>query len=291
LFVEDDISEEQFTIYSPSDNLITKNNSIHFWWEDIIGATHYNLQIVKNKFDSAAILVVDTNITKNKFLHTLDNGNFEWRIKACNQSSSSEYFYYSLNITQDENISSDVIVLSNPLNYDTTNNVLINFNWLFLPDANEYVFEIWTPNYSGSCVLSTTIDTNSFNYSLNEGSYEWGVRGINEYYSTEFSKRFLFIDTCQPSKPTLIAPINTAAIINSQISFDWQRYNDSGSSIHDSIYFYSDTTGTNLLFKSKCTFSYYIDSLGVGDFYWQVQSFDKAGNASPKSEIWKVTTF
>jgi hypothetical protein len=291
LIFEEDISEEQMTIYTPSNNYLTNENSITFWWEFITDATSYNLQIVENKFDSAAVFVVDTNLTGNMFVYTLDNGKFEWRIRAYNSTSTTGYFYYSIIITQDQDISSDVIVISSPINYDTTNQTSIDFTWLSLPDADEYVFEVWDPNFNGTNLMSITIDTNSYNYSLNEGSFEWGVKGINQYYSTVFTKRLIYVDTTPPNTPTQTYPAKNSSIATANITFDWDRGTNAGSSISDSIYFYSDTTATNLVYAYKTNISSYSDSLGTGTFYWQVQSFDKAGNMSNESEVWKITLY
>ena len=69
-FIVKDIKTVTLKINSPSDTLKTQSNLITFWWDEVDGAEKYNLQIVKPNFNSILQLIVDTNVTINKFNHT-----------------------------------------------------------------------------------------------------------------------------------------------------------------------------------------------------------------------------
>lgn len=99
LIFEDEINEEELLVIMPHDGTESVNQDQLFWWEFVPGALDYNLQIVVGSFTEPEVFVADTMLSGNKFNVTLQPGQYEWRICALNNYSSTAYFYSTLSIT------------------------------------------------------------------------------------------------------------------------------------------------------------------------------------------------
>ncbi|MCD4665383.1 MAG: hypothetical protein K8R68_08930, partial [Bacteroidales bacterium] len=184
--------------------------------------------------------------------------------------------------------SQQIIQLLAPPNFDTTNNTEIQFKWALLYNATDYNFQLYFQNDK---LLTTNLiyDTISLDLSEGDGSYSWEVRGQNEFSNTAYSNRSLFIDTTPPNKPNLILPAFNAVLPDSIVNFQWDRGNNSGSSIRDSLYVSTDLLMSNIVRSVYLLNSNYSDSLGPGEYFWRVRSIDKAGNKSLYSNIRNFT--
>lgn len=78
-------------LLSPVNNLNTIDTLQTFYWEKLAGATKYQLQIVSPKFDSIVRLIHDTIILQNIFPKDMDTGTYQWRVKAINNGSESDF--------------------------------------------------------------------------------------------------------------------------------------------------------------------------------------------------------
>jgi hypothetical protein len=287
---ERDLKKKDMVIYAPANELRSTISTITFWWNEIEGADGYNIQIVSPTFSSITKLVLDSNVSNNKFTFSLLPGDYQWRVKAYNNSSETEYLTYTLYIDSTANITQQTIILNSPADKDTTKSMSFTFKWNTIYNADDYRFEIWTPNFSGTNVLSVSLATDSFKYVLDEGAYEWGVRGQNSTTNTQYSKRSIFIDTTRPNTPVLIAPILNDTISDTiSLDFSWSHGIVTGSSIKDSLYIYSDQAMMNIIRQKYLNSTTYTDSLGNGNFWWRVRSIDAAGNYSNYSSLRKFT--
>jgi len=89
--LEPSLESKKVISLAPVDNLISVNASQTFYWETLQGATKYQLQIVSPRFDSIVQLISDTSILINQFTFSLAKGNYQWRVRAINNSTSSNY--------------------------------------------------------------------------------------------------------------------------------------------------------------------------------------------------------
>ncbi|MDO3645226.1 hypothetical protein [Mucilaginibacter sp. L3T2-6] len=89
--VEPSVKNKQVQLESPFNKFQSTSSTISFWWDEVEHATTYHLQVVKPDFTRPESLVLDTVITKNKFLDTLAPGNYQWRVMAENSSSQTAY--------------------------------------------------------------------------------------------------------------------------------------------------------------------------------------------------------
>lgn len=85
------LTDKKITLLAPANNLNTIDSVHTFFWEPVDGAVKYRLQIVSPNFTVITKLITDTLIGRNKFLLELDRGIYQWRVKAVNNSTSSNY--------------------------------------------------------------------------------------------------------------------------------------------------------------------------------------------------------
>lgn len=283
---EKNIEDETVVIVSPQDNYQTESVTHTFWWEEVDGALKYHLQIVSPSFDNVQYLVLDTNLTKTMFQQTLSPGDFQWRVKAYNGSSETEYTTYTIRIDSTADLSSQQIVLISPSNNTATNVPEQTFSWYEIYNADDYRFEIHSTDWDGELAYNPEIiEGNTLSMSLSDGFYVWGVQAQNSISASAFTTRSIIIDTEVPNQPTLITPAYNTTFSDSLIAFEWERGANSGSSIKDSLYIASDSLFNNIeiaVYISDTIYSW--TATQTGTYYWKVRSFDLAGNISVYSE-------
>ena len=286
---EKDLTKDKVTILAPVNNHKTDIATQTFWWEEVKGATHFNLQVVTPSFSSIHRLALDTNVSDNQFAHTFPPGQYQWRVKALNSSSSTSYVTYSLTIDTTSELNNQIVVLQHPVNNSYSQNLNNNFSWLSIPNATFYNLQIVYNNFaSGSTpVLDTIVNTNMVNYTFATDSvYQWKVRAFNASGSTAFSNPYNFTtDITPPDAPILSSPGHLDTI-TAQFNMSWNRGSTSGTPVTDSLYIYSDSLITLIKRLHKTTNSH-SDSLGSGDYFWRVRSQDAAGNTGNYSVLRK----
>ena len=287
---EDDISESEFFLLAPADNLSTFNTNITYWWEYVEGARDYNLQVVKGSFDAIESLELDTVISENKYIYDMPSGVYQWQVIALNNSSCT---YSNIhNLTVADTTGNDIlpITLIEPsLEYYNTTELL--FSWSYEGSSPSYRFEIrkgdWEDN---DIVLSKIISVDSYTATLYEGTYNWGVKIENA--EGNFITDEISIDTTAPSAPELTEPLDTEIITENTISFSWERETLNGAPIEfDSLFISDENT-----FSAANTTGYKVEGsttdITINDndtYYWKVVSFDQAGNKGEFSEINEFT--
>lgn len=291
-FIEEDIDSETISLLAPANNLTSIQLTHTFWWDWLDGAESYNMQLVEGSFTSVTKFLLDTTITKNKFQYTLYPGSFQWRVKGMNNGSETYFTTFSLTIDSSLDISSQQIILSSPTDNYITNNPNITFNWNSLLNADNYLIEVHENTFSGSLIYGPQVTASTSHIAtLPEGILVWGVQGRNSTSntSTSFSTRTLTIDTTSPAIVTLVSPADNATLNDVYNTYTWNQGVNTGTTLTDDIYFYSDASATNLVKTMQAVGTSHQDSLGIGTYYWRVQSTDAAGNIGPASNIRKVT--
>lgn len=276
--IEKDLKTKSLNILSPSENDTIAQNYITFWWEDVEGATSYNLQIVKPSFTNITELILDTNVSDNKFFVNLPNGNYQWRIKAQNNNTSTQYYVRSLTVVSADSLSTNTLILKSPADNSYSNNTNMVFKWYPLTNATYYTFQLI--DGTGTTLINSNVNSDSIIVnSLLEGNYSWKVRANNNSSSTAFTSRNLSIDYTAPLVSVLSLPLN-ADSTNSTVNLSWTRAIDAGSPLSDSVFIYSDSLTTLVRTYTTTNTIYSFNDLTSGTYFWRIRTKDMANNVS-----------
>jgi hypothetical protein len=285
--IEEDLTGTTLVIMSPANNLQTNILSQTFWWEEVTGATSYNIQIVDSTFQNINSLLLDSNVTTNKFNYTLYPGKFQWRVKALNGNSETLYTTYSLTVDSTADLSNQQVIVISPNNNFATKQQRVMFKWYILYNANDYRIEIRTPDWAGPLVFNPEITAHdTISYVLDEGVYTFGIQANNGNSTSLYSTRSFIVDTTRPLTPSLVYPtnnliVNDTVLTSSVLTFRWDRPSNNGSALFDTLFLSTDSTfsSSGLVFKlpvSDTTYSYTMENASF--YYWKVKPYDAAGN-------------
>lgn len=288
IFMEEDISEETITIYTPSDSLLSNSASQTFWWSEVEGASKYNLQIVSPNFEKADYVDLDTTISTNTFTYSLRyNGDYEWRIKASNGAYETEYSYSTFSINLDMDLTAQVLNVIKPSTDVLLNTDNILFLWDDIISADDFVFILQRNDYAGEYVYPTQfVDSTSIRLPLDseglaDGKYVWGIRAENRLpsYSEETRGSFT-IDKTPPLAP-VVTEVDT--VRDKEFTLEWTQNAQGETSVYDSIYVYTAENRSILFKKGKVENSSVFNLTDLSTdktYYWFVKTIDLAGNAS-----------
>lgn len=87
----EDISNDTVTVLAPVDSSVLTTTNINFSWNTLEDAESYKLQIATPNFENANQIVLDTTITATNFLHALEFGSYNWRVRAENSDFQTNY--------------------------------------------------------------------------------------------------------------------------------------------------------------------------------------------------------
>ncbi|WP_317897773.1 hypothetical protein [Aurantibacillus circumpalustris] len=284
-FIVEDISKKSLVINAPANNTATTLNQITFWWDELDGAEKYNLQIVKPDFTNTIQLMLDTNITVNKFNYTFKPGSYQWRVKATNAGHSTTFQVFSIKIDTTSDLSEQSVGLLSPANGAVTGNTLVTFNWSPISVAKKYRLQI-----NSGLVLDTTFTAKtSLTFTVpaiknSNTPFTWNVKAINDASESQFNpaSNTFTVDLKGPSVPVLSAP-NDGTIVTVSDTLKWNHGSDAK---YDTVYVADDS-----LFLSVTALWIDLNRIAISEFgrpvgatyWWRVRSFDTYGNPSSYS--------
>lgn len=97
LLVED-ISDQSIILLAPSDGVILSSGSIQFDWQDNSEATTYKIQIATPTFNAATQIILDSTTNSTRVIKDLEEGEYQWRVKAMNSDSETPYNTLSFSV-------------------------------------------------------------------------------------------------------------------------------------------------------------------------------------------------
>jgi len=285
LLIETDISEREVVLTAPSDGVEVAANTVFFDWEEVEDATVYEIQVATPDFDNTQQLLL--NLTDSVTFNELDLviGDYEWRVKAKNSSSETNFSTAGFKVVPIESFSDNVVQLISPEDNFVTNVPGQTLQWDAINGATLYRIQILE---NGTLTEEQATNENEFDITFNEGTFVWQIRAENGTQSTLYSSRDILVDTTNPNIPSLTLPEDGSELTSQQVSFQWIREAMQGSVEFDSIYIYRDLNLTELVLKDRVT-SPYETNLDNDTYYWFVQAFDEAGNDSDDSAVFNFT--
>ncbi len=291
-FIESPVTDEKVSIVAPGDGMESNKYAQQFWWEPVEDATSYRLQIVSPSFSAAQQLVIDTLTAETKFAYTLEPGNYQWRIRAENSSSTGIYTTRSFTI-HESSIEHQQVQLSAPSNGLLTNKPSIDIQWLPLFDASAYVLQIDSANFTdeANMVVNQELSVTTYRFAAQkDADYRWRVKAKNSEIESKWSAVYGFTrDATPPAKVSLVSPVNdySAAL---PVVLRWNTV--TGASKYQlSVYKSDGTTPFNNAFPMVLTGNSY--SFNAGEYnetlYWNVKALDEAGNIGEISDTRRFT--
>lgn len=294
LIIEPDLTQSEVYLVAPIDDLVTNSNVITLWWDYVPDAEKYNLLIVSPGWESIEELVLDTNITSNKFTVTLSPGKtYSWGVSAFNSISSTRYSVRNIVVDSSSNLIYKQVVLIDPSDNYSTNETKIDFSWYQVESASSYLLDIKSTSWQGPNILPTQLLTDdSFTHTFSDGLFFWGVQARNDFSSTVFSTRSFIVDTKSPDKPTITYPaVYGDTLDTDKLKITWNRKDaaETESFVNDSIFIASDslfTSSSITLRDIALGKEYSVATLPNGKYFCKVRSWDDAGNLGVFSD-WK----
>ena len=283
-FIVTKLDKKLLTILAPANNTSSPSFNQLFKWEELKGADKYQLQIVQPAFSAVQQFLLDTTTTATQFRFTFSSpGTYQWRIRAKNNTSQTEYQTFNLTIDSTLSLSSSKPELITPANNFYSKSMINTFTWSMLPNVDTYFLQI----LSGATTVSnqpTSALSKDYTFTA-EGTYQWRVYAQNSFSTSSFNTRTIVIDTARPAVPTPVSPISDTTSAN-PILLKWSTATTADSShlqiAIDSLFTAviagtKDTTIARV--GTQITYNFYSAIVGT-KYYWRVQDVDRAGNKS-----------
>lgn len=287
-FIEEDISEEVASFVIPQDNdTIAEFSS--FVWNEIEGATEYQLEIVSPGFNSPEYIAYDTLVSGTDIFLSLSPDQYQLKVTGKNNGYESLPSDIITVLVDTISGSQSQIDLISPASSSFKNGSFNgSFTWSSLPNISSYEigiregtnFETGTILYAQNNISTTSHVANSVTF--NEGTYVWGVKAsFTQGGSTQFFTSTFQVDTTNPVVPTLQTP-NDFATVSSPVEFTWTNGADNGS-IQSPVTTYIDVATDvdfNNIIQSNSTQANTIELTinQPGTYYWSLYNVDQAGN-------------
>ena len=290
LVMEENISKSTMIVYTPADSFVTTNYSVYFKWEPVTNATKYRIQVVSPSFTAINTFAFDTVITGLTSVNlTLSPGTYQWRIRAENDGSYTEYVTRTC-IVNIGKYSNQMVSLKSPAAEYVSYTNTVDLTWDTLYSTLKYTVLVDTLGGDFSKpVFSTTLRNPISSYSLTFnkiGSFKWNIRGNDGTDSTLDNSRTIYFKLTAPTPTgplngsTQTRPVNLGWDAVSNYSYLVYVYKaDSVSNYDPTIYPYK-TTGLFYPFNPS--------TVGTATYFWSVRTVDKYGNVSDESKRQKV---
>jgi hypothetical protein len=286
--LEEDITGDSIQVVSPLEGTIIEGNNVQFSWQHLDGADDYRVQVLSDN----QIVVLDSLVSENQIEYSLNEGNYQWRVKGENFAYETEYtFPINFSVEVSEDLSNQNVVLATPSDNLYTNDPNITFTWNAITSADSYTFEVIRINNGettiyqelGISATSISIDPSLFDV---DAEYIWKIKAVNNSSETPYSERTMFIDRIAPNIPALNTPSDNS-INTSLVTFNWTNGTDTGniqSAITNTIEIASDINFNTILISDDTTNNTYQHTFSnASSYYWRVRAYDSAGNVSDNS--------
>ena len=197
-----------------------------------------------------------------------------WALVACNDIIEPD-------------ISDDLVTIVAPGDSVTSDSSRVTFFWEPLDDALDYQLQIVTGSFDSPqfLILDTLTARNVITLDLDSGTYQWGVRGGNNAYTTRYLVRTLFVlnNRNNEEELELIFPENNEVLADTIVQFRW----DNLSGTEDYIFkILTDPEVTRVTANNSITESF---ERNTATYRWQVTAVRSANGTNVTSEVFEFT--
>lgn len=284
-----DISESLVVLIAPSEGSVIETNPIIFSWEEVAFAENHVLQVATPNFENAQQVVVDELVVGTSLEQTLSNGSYQWRVKAKNSSSETNFTTNNFTVNTGAEFPDREVVIISPPNNFISNQSDVNLQWQAVEEATIYRLQIIDPA-DNSVVSEQTTASTSLITTFPEGNYSWQIRAENDTQSTQYFLQNITIDSVVPNIPVLLTPTDGEALASTSVNFTWSREAIEGTTESDRIFIYDDAALTNLILQEEVSGGTFTTTLNSNQtYYWKMNAFDEAGNQSGDSDVFSFS--
>lgn len=186
------ISGETVALLAPINDPIIENAEINFTWDAIPNATEYIVQVATPNFISPIQILVNQSVNDASTTHTLEDGDYEWRVKAVNDSFETSYSTDSFSVDLNANLDDQLLTIIAPPDDFVTSNSNISLEWQQLDLATQYRVMIIDMG-DNSIFLEDLTNETSLVVEFVSGTYTWKVRGENAQEQTLYTEQTITI--------------------------------------------------------------------------------------------------
>ncbi len=188
-----DISGDSVVLIAPTSGSVIENNTVSFSWEAILNATSYELQIATPDFENAVQIPVDMTFdTATTQSFNLEDGVYEWRVRARNAISETDVTTSDFTVDAIEDLSDQEVIISAPEDGFETTETMVSLSWEPLEQATLYRVVI-TDLEDTTVFLEQTTSETTITVDFMPGMYTWAIRAENETQNTPFTLQTITI--------------------------------------------------------------------------------------------------
>lgn len=96
----EDISNETVNLLAPANNVTLTEGTVNFSWDNVPNADSYIIQIAQPDFDNTVEIIENESTTSTNFAVNMTANDYEWRIKATNAISETDYTTQSFTVEE-----------------------------------------------------------------------------------------------------------------------------------------------------------------------------------------------
>ncbi len=229
----DPLLEKEIKLLTPTNNIIIKDTTVHFNWENLQHTTSYQLQVVTPDFNLPKQFILDSIVTSNQLsLRLPDNTSYQWRVKGIGDLSETQYATRSFSTESVLSITNEVIELLAPSDNADLKNTRVNLNWEALNDAEYFQIQLATPNFISpeQFHLDSITNENQINIVLPDHTeYQWRVKAVNAISETAYATRnfnIASINSIEHETISILAPINNSVLPDTSVNLNWTALDD-----------------------------------------------------------------
>jgi len=169
-----DLSQSTVTNLFPKNAIASKN--ITFGWDKVFSAKKYIFALWSPNWQSGTLIKIDT-VTTNAFtMSNLNEGNYEWGVKAINDSTETPFTHFPLIV---DVTAPGKPTLISPTDASTTTTTSVTFQWSQVSDSGSPLSDslyVASDNLFSNCLVKEKLSTSTFTETITTtGTYYWKV--------------------------------------------------------------------------------------------------------------------
>lgn len=184
---DDEIVDANVVLLAPADEQVLTLNDITFSWENVQVASSYQIQVADPNFLDAIQIIEDSTTTNTTTTFQIQDGLYEWRVKAINEFGESLYTTHILEVDTTPNLSEENVIILSPLDGSSLDGTTVDFSWELIAEATLYRV-IVTDTATDLIVDEFTTSTSPNSLTLESGSYSWKIRAENSTQNSPFTE-------------------------------------------------------------------------------------------------------